>query len=100
MTDMKAWKIATLIRFAKLPYALEEVTETESRPYVLRTCQGELFCEHEIVSYIANDNFARNFRSREISSTEERPVLWVDIFSWAKMNERLLELRNTLFKML
>ena len=43
---MKARKIATLIKFSKLPYTLEEVTEPESRPYTFRTNQGELFNEY------------------------------------------------------
>lgn len=46
MVDIKARKVVTLIKFSKLPYSLEEVTETEPRPYVLRTYQGELFTEY------------------------------------------------------
>jgi hypothetical protein len=40
MFDLKGRKIATLIKFAKLPYQIVEVIETESKVYYLRTSQG------------------------------------------------------------
>lgn len=67
MVDMKARKIATMIKISKLPYHLEEVTEIESRPYVLRTYQGELFSEYEIIGYIVSDSFSRSNRSGDMS---------------------------------
>jgi len=63
MADMKARKIVTLIRFSKLSYLLEEVTEAEAKPYLLRTTQGELYDEYEIIGYIVNDSFATALRN-------------------------------------
>lgn len=42
LTDLKARKIAVLIKFARLEYLLEETADPESVPHVLRTPQGEL----------------------------------------------------------
>jgi len=43
---MKALKIVALIKFTKLNYSLDEVTDEEDRPYLLRTTQGELYDEY------------------------------------------------------
>ena len=40
MAEMKARKIVTLIKFSKLNYSLEEVSESEAKPFLLRTPQG------------------------------------------------------------
>jgi hypothetical protein len=46
MTNLRALKIVALIKFGKLNYGLEEVTDGEDRPYLLRTSQGELYDEY------------------------------------------------------
>ena len=46
MAELKAHKIVTLINFSKLDYPLEEVTDDEERPYLLKTSQGELYDEY------------------------------------------------------
>ena len=42
MADMKARKIATLIKITNLPYGLQEVTDPDAQRYLLRTSQGDL----------------------------------------------------------
>jgi hypothetical protein len=87
MADMKARKIVTLIRFSKLNYSLEEVTEPEAKPYLLRTSQGELYEEYEIIGHIVNDSFARGWAGGEgAGEWEEEGWGRCDIFVWAKMN--------------
>ena len=86
MTDMKALKILTLIKFSKLPYIVEELTEVQSRPLVLRTGQGELSDEYEIVGYVVNDAFGRSLRRSESRDSEDKGNLWGDVFALAKMN--------------
>jgi hypothetical protein len=40
MTNMKARKIATLFKFSKLSCQLEEATDPETKPHILKTAQG------------------------------------------------------------
>lgn len=69
---MKARKMVTLIKFSKLNYFLEEVTDAEAKPFLLRTPQGELSDEYEIIGYIVNDSFLSCYRDtlRENSLTD------------------------------
>lgn len=46
MAEMKARKMVTLIKFSKMNYFLEEITDAESKPFLLRTPQGELYDEY------------------------------------------------------
>jgi len=101
MADMKARKMAALIRISNLPYNLEEVTDPDSQRYVLRTTQGDLNTEYEIIGYIINDSFTRSLRSNDQSDiSDDRPCQWMDVFSWTKTNEKIVELRKTLFPLL
>ena len=87
MVDMKARKIATLIKLSKLPYTLEEVTENEPQKYVLKTYNGDLTEEYEIIGYIINDTFMRNAKVSDQSEiAEERPTSGIDLYSWTKIN--------------
>jgi hypothetical protein len=113
MAEMKARKIVTLIKFSKLNYLVEEVTDTEAKPFLLRSPQGELTDEYEIIAYIVNDSFLTCYRDslREASLTDSSEaeesidnravsLCGSDILLWAKMNERLFELRRSLFPLL
>lgn len=42
MTELKARKILVLIKFSELDYSIEEMTDGDSKPFVLKTSQGEL----------------------------------------------------------
>ena len=64
---MKARKMAALIRISNLPYNLEEVTDPDAQRYVLRTTQGDLNSEYEIIGFIINDSFTRSWRSNDQS---------------------------------
>lgn len=94
--------MVTLIKFSKLNYLLEEVSETEGRPFLLRTPQGELTEEYEIIGFIINDSFLSCYRDglREASLTDSSEaeeaadgrvtsLCGADILVWARMNERL-----------
>jgi len=113
MADMKALKIVTLIKFSKLNYSLEEVSESEAKPFLLRTPQGELTEEYEIIGFIVNDSFLSCYREglREASLTDsseaeegsegrQASLCGSDIAVWARMSERLFELRRALFPLL
>lgn len=52
MHNLRALKLVALIKFARLKYLLEEHNEQEGPAYVLRTAQGELHYEYEIINYI------------------------------------------------
>lgn len=101
MAEMKARKMVTLIKFSKLNYLLEEVSETEGRPFLLRTPQGELTEEYEIIGFIINDSFLSCYRDglREASLTDSSEaedaaaadgrvtsLCGGDILIWARMN--------------
>jgi hypothetical protein len=62
MAEMKARKMVTLIKFSKLSYFLEEITDAESKPFLLRTPQGELYDEYEIINYIVNDSYINFYK--------------------------------------
>ena len=72
MTELKARKILVLIKFSKLDYSIEEMTDLDSRPFLLKTSQGELYSEYEIINYIVNDNFLSSYKEslRENSVTD------------------------------
>ena len=72
MTELKARKILVLIKFSKLDYSIEEMADLDSRPFLLKTSQGELYSEYDIINYIVNDNFLSSYKEslRENSVTD------------------------------
>ena len=61
MADMKARKMVALIKFSKLSYDLQQNSD-ESKPFLLKTPQGQLYDEYEIVNYIVNDSFINFYK--------------------------------------
>lgn len=126
MANMKARKILTLIKFARLNYTLEEIPDPEADkehlpPFLLKTTQGELHEEYEIIHFIVsesrrlsqteeksgNDSF-KELPENEADDHEQRAARDSQIVSLcvndnyllAKMQEQLVSLRMTLFPML
>lgn len=115
MTDIRARKIAVLIRFARLQYTMEEVNDAETKPHIIRTPWGELTEEYEIINYVINDSLVQYWprkmsdRSSEdaeesmgslLEENEVKSVAPNDHFILARMHEQLFNLRTGLFSLL
>ena len=111
MTNLKARKIATLIKFSRLPYTLEEAMDEQPRKLLLTTPQGELEQEYEIINYLVMDCLTRTrsyYREPSNSELSEEAdfdeqlgsFCGADLCSLARMNEQLMTLRGSLFPLL